>query len=234
MWWETYQVTHPIDDLDWNTFREGFCIAHISSGTINVKKEEFRSLRQGGRTLKEYMDDFCALSRYAPEDIDTDAKRRKSSSVGSRENSKYPYQWPMLQIIRLYLIRPSLWTTTSRKKRTVKESSVTTRAMWNHSTRSTTHLRAVDTAALTSMGIVSTKEMVATSTAISIVEVSRETAPVDITVDTTVSIATTLNPRRTSLASLASSARRLVIIPPAARKTRPLSLPSPIHSRRAK
>jgi hypothetical protein len=45
MWWETYQVTHPIDDLDWNTFREGFRTAHISSGTINVKKEEFRGLR---------------------------------------------------------------------------------------------------------------------------------------------------------------------------------------------
>jgi hypothetical protein len=44
MWWETYQVTHPIDDLDWDTFREGFRTANISSGTINVKKEEFRSL----------------------------------------------------------------------------------------------------------------------------------------------------------------------------------------------
>jgi hypothetical protein len=122
----------------------------------------------------------------------------------------------MLQIISLYLIRPSPWTTTSRKKRTKKGSSVSARAMWNHSTRSTTHLRAVDMAALTSMGIISTKEMVATLAAISIVEVSRETAPMDITVDTMVSITTTLNPRRTSLASLASSARRLVIIPPAA------------------
>jgi hypothetical protein len=234
MWWETYQVTHPIDDLDWDTSREGFRTAHISSGTINVKKEEFRSLRQGGRTLKEYMDDFCALSRYAPEDIDTDARGRKISSVGSRENSKYPCQWPMLQIISLCLIRPSLWTTTSRKKRTVKGSSVTARAMWNHSTRSTTHLRAVVMAAPTSMGVVSTKETVVTSTAISTMEDSRETAPVNITVDTMVSIATTLNPRRTSLASLASSARRLVIIPPAAQKTSPLSLPSPVHFRRAK
>jgi hypothetical protein len=48
MWWETYEVTHPIDGLDWDTFKEGFRTAHISSGTINVKKEEFRSLRQGG------------------------------------------------------------------------------------------------------------------------------------------------------------------------------------------
>jgi hypothetical protein len=90
IWWETYQVTHPIDDLDWNTFREGFRIAHISSGTMNVKKEEFRGLRQGGRTLKEYMDDFCALSRYAPEDIDTDAKRKEKFLSGLKGELKIP------------------------------------------------------------------------------------------------------------------------------------------------
>jgi hypothetical protein len=123
---------------------------------------------------------------------------------------------------------------TSRKKRTIKGSSVTARAMWNHSTRSTTHLRAVDMAARTSMGVVSIKEMVVTSTVISIVEDSRETTPVDITMDTMVSIATTLNPRKTSLTSPVSSARRLVIIPPAAQKTSPLSLLSPVHFRKAK
>src|SRR3954468_10288849 len=47
-WWETYQITHPINTLDWDTFREGFRNAHISSGVMNMKKEEFRSLRQGG------------------------------------------------------------------------------------------------------------------------------------------------------------------------------------------
>jgi hypothetical protein len=76
IWWETYQVTHPVEGLDWNTFREGFRNAHISTGIMNLKKDEFRTLRQGGRTLKEYMDDFCYLSRYAPKDIETDAKRK--------------------------------------------------------------------------------------------------------------------------------------------------------------
>jgi hypothetical protein len=233
MWWETYQVTHPIDDLDWDTFREGFRTTHISSGTINVKKEEFRSLRQGGRTLKEYMDDFCALSRYAPEDIDIDAKRKEKFLSGLKGELKIPLSVAYAPNYQS-LLDQAITLDNNIKKRTVKGSSVTARAMWNHSTRSTIHLRAVDMAALTSMGIVSTKEMVATSTAISIVEVSRETAPVDISVDPMVSIATTPNPRRTSLASLVSSARRMVTIPPAAQKTRPLSLPSPIHFRRAK
>ena len=55
LWWETFQITHPIDTLNWDTFREGFRNAHISSGIMNMKRDEFRSLRQGGRTLKEYM-----------------------------------------------------------------------------------------------------------------------------------------------------------------------------------
>ena len=48
MWWETYQLTHPIETLNWDTFREGFRNAHISSGIMNLKKDEFRSLRQEG------------------------------------------------------------------------------------------------------------------------------------------------------------------------------------------
>jgi hypothetical protein len=47
MWWETYQVTHPVEGLNWDTFREGFCNAHISTGIMNLKKDEFRTLRQG-------------------------------------------------------------------------------------------------------------------------------------------------------------------------------------------
>jgi hypothetical protein len=90
LWWETYQITHPIDGLDWDTFREGFRNAHISSGIMNVKKDEFRSLRQGGRILKEYIDDFCALSRYAPDDIDTDAKRKENFLNGLKGELKIP------------------------------------------------------------------------------------------------------------------------------------------------
>jgi hypothetical protein len=40
---------------------------------MNLLKDEFGTLKRGGRTLKEYIDDFCSLSRYPPEDIDTDA-----------------------------------------------------------------------------------------------------------------------------------------------------------------
>jgi hypothetical protein len=42
---------------------------------LNMKQEEFLNLRQGDRTLKEYRNEFYALSRYAPEGIYTEEKR---------------------------------------------------------------------------------------------------------------------------------------------------------------
>jgi hypothetical protein len=57
---------------------------------MNLKKDEFCTLRQGGRTLKEYMDDFCSLARYAPEDVDTDAKRKDKFLTGLKGELKIP------------------------------------------------------------------------------------------------------------------------------------------------
>jgi hypothetical protein len=134
------------------------------------------------------------------------------------------------------LIRPSHWTTTSGTKRTAKGSSAVGRLMWNHSTGSTIHLRAVDMVVRTSMGAISAREMVVTSMAISTMEDSRETISTAITMVITMgtmdSTATTQKLRRISHRSLASSAKRLDIMPIAAQRTSPLSFLSPIHFRK--
>ena len=41
-----------------------------------VRKEEFLVLKQGPLSVSEYRDKFLQLSRYALEDINTDAKRQ--------------------------------------------------------------------------------------------------------------------------------------------------------------
>jgi hypothetical protein len=43
---------------------------------MKLKKEEFLSLTQGGMSVSEYRDRFTQLSRYAPEEVDTDEKRQ--------------------------------------------------------------------------------------------------------------------------------------------------------------
>ena len=76
--------------MTWETFWEGFSNAHISFGIMNLKKKEFHNLKQEDRTPKEYMDDFCLLSRYAPEDIDTNAKRKGKFLNGLNGELKIP------------------------------------------------------------------------------------------------------------------------------------------------
>jgi hypothetical protein len=41
-----------------------------------VRKEEFIALKHGPMSTSEYKDKFMQLSRYAPEDVNTDAKRQ--------------------------------------------------------------------------------------------------------------------------------------------------------------
>jgi hypothetical protein len=43
---------------------------------MTVKKEEFLALKQGPMSFSEYRDKFLQLSRYAPQDVNTDAKRQ--------------------------------------------------------------------------------------------------------------------------------------------------------------
>jgi hypothetical protein len=53
-----------------------FCAHHIPSGIMKLKKE-FLSLTQGNMTVSEYWNRFTQLSRYAPEEVDTDEKRQE-------------------------------------------------------------------------------------------------------------------------------------------------------------
>src|SRR3954467_6419874 len=74
-WWDNYLVTYPIDDITWEQFQSAFRAAHVSAGAKSLKKKEFRSLRQGGRSVAEYVEEFNKLARYAPEDVRGDATR---------------------------------------------------------------------------------------------------------------------------------------------------------------
>jgi hypothetical protein len=42
---------------------------------MKLKKKEFTDLKQGGMTVNEYLNSFIQLSRYAPDDINTDEKK---------------------------------------------------------------------------------------------------------------------------------------------------------------
>jgi hypothetical protein len=75
-WWETYYNTHAnVDSITWNEFKACFCNHYVPRGTMKLKKKEFADLKQGGMTVNEYLNSFIQLSRYAPDDMNTDEKK---------------------------------------------------------------------------------------------------------------------------------------------------------------
>ena len=79
---ENFTATYPVDTVTWDQFQQAFCTAHVSAGAMAMKKREFRNLRQGGRTVGQYVDDFSMQARYAPDDVATDAAKKEKFLEG--------------------------------------------------------------------------------------------------------------------------------------------------------
>ena len=76
-WWDAYTAAHADDNtITWEELRNSLCEHHIPVGVIKLKQKEFLALKQGNMSVSEYRDKFTQLSRYAPNEIDTDAKRQ--------------------------------------------------------------------------------------------------------------------------------------------------------------
>jgi hypothetical protein len=78
-WWESYQSAHTNDapPITWQDFVRDFKAHHIPDGVIELKQEEFLSLRMGSMTVAEYHDKFAQLSRYAPNEVREDADKQR-------------------------------------------------------------------------------------------------------------------------------------------------------------
>nr|AAR06317.1 putative polyprotein [Oryza sativa Japonica Group] len=83
VWWDNYMVTRPAGtEVTWIEFCQSFNKAQVPEGIVAQKKREFRSLQQGTRTVIEYLHEFNRLTRYAPEDVRTDAERQEKFLSG--------------------------------------------------------------------------------------------------------------------------------------------------------
>jgi hypothetical protein len=65
------------DTINWNEFKMAFRSHHVAQGVIKLKKKEFQDLKQGSMTVSEYVTRFTQLSRYAPNDVDTEEKKQE-------------------------------------------------------------------------------------------------------------------------------------------------------------
>ncbi|XP_071678360.1 uncharacterized protein [Lolium perenne] len=85
-WWENVKAMQAADHvITWEEFVTKFRKAHIPSGLIKIKRDEFFNLKQNNGSVVDYLDKFNTLARYAPEDTDTDEKKRDRFLNGLRE-----------------------------------------------------------------------------------------------------------------------------------------------------
>jgi hypothetical protein len=89
-WWETYCNTHAnVDTITWNEFKAHFHTHYMPRGTMKLKRKEFADLKQGGMTVNEYLNSFIQLSRYAPDDINTDEKKQDMFLNGLNDDIQF-------------------------------------------------------------------------------------------------------------------------------------------------
>ncbi|KAK1667366.1 hypothetical protein QYE76_055525 [Lolium multiflorum] len=76
-WWTSTRAMNGGQFMTWADFKLKFSKYHVPPGLIKKMRDEFRELKQGRMTVVEYRDRFLTLSRYAPDETDTTAKRQE-------------------------------------------------------------------------------------------------------------------------------------------------------------
>jgi hypothetical protein len=90
-WWENVRAMQPEGQvMTWDAFKAKFRKAHIPTGLIKIMRNKFLNLKQGGMSVTEYFDKFTTWERYAPNDINTDEKKREHFMNGLQEDLQ-PY-----------------------------------------------------------------------------------------------------------------------------------------------
>jgi hypothetical protein len=77
-WWDnevTLQLPKKV--FTWEEFKEKFRTFNVPDSIMELKRREFEDLKQGTSTMMNYIKEFNRLSRYASDEVSTDAKRVK-------------------------------------------------------------------------------------------------------------------------------------------------------------
>jgi hypothetical protein len=89
-WWDAYAEAHEEpESINWQEFRNSFRIHDVPFGMMKLKKKEFEDLKQGSMSVNEYVTRFTQLSRYAPDDVDTDEKKQDLFLDGLNDGLAY-------------------------------------------------------------------------------------------------------------------------------------------------
>jgi hypothetical protein len=82
-WWATYTATRPVNyQVLWAEFHNAFRAHYIPAGVMRKTRQEFMDLKQGGRSMHDYSKQFNHLAQYAPDQVDTDEKKKDHFMIG--------------------------------------------------------------------------------------------------------------------------------------------------------
>jgi hypothetical protein len=82
-WWVNYTATRPADyQVPWTEFRDAFHAHYIPTGMMSKKHQEFMDLKQSRRSVHDYSKLFNHLAQYAPDQVDTDEKKKDRFMIG--------------------------------------------------------------------------------------------------------------------------------------------------------
>jgi hypothetical protein len=71
----------------WNEFQIHFHTHYVAHSTMKLK--EFADLKQGSMSVNEYLKSFIELSKYAPDDINTDEEKQDMFLNGLNDDVQF-------------------------------------------------------------------------------------------------------------------------------------------------
>jgi hypothetical protein len=76
-WWDAYVEAHEeLESINSLELRNVFHAYHVPQVVLNLKSKEFEDLKQGSMSMNKYVTKLTQLSRYAPQEVDTNEKKQ--------------------------------------------------------------------------------------------------------------------------------------------------------------
>ncbi|KAK1633152.1 hypothetical protein QYE76_007467 [Lolium multiflorum] len=84
-WWNSTRAMNAGQMMTWEDLKLKFSRYHVPPGLIKKMRDEFRELKQGRMSVVEYRDRFLILSRYAPDETNTNEKKMERFLNGQHD-----------------------------------------------------------------------------------------------------------------------------------------------------
>jgi hypothetical protein len=68
--------------VSWVEFRDAFHAHYIPAGMMRKKRQEFKDLKRGGRSIHNFSKQFNHLVQYTPDQVDTDDEKKDRFVIG--------------------------------------------------------------------------------------------------------------------------------------------------------